>query len=360
MTTKSRIEHVDGLRGLAAMLVVVGHWCELISRQAVPTSLSLGLKATFLDYFSTGRVGVVAFFCVSGFVIPFSFKGETPRARFVTSRFFRLYPAYWLALAGAAILLPLVGPSYSAWNILANATLLPKFLGQPYILGVCWTLTIELIFYGICFLAFSANVLHSARFNFAAVTTFILIGLAMAFYRSTHPGTGMPAGTMTFLAVMHFGTLTRLATLERSREAGILTPIALGILVVGVVAADTIGYRHNSDSELGWIAMSTGYLAGVALFLLCIYRQWFGGRIMVFLGAISYAVYLFHPIVHELCRHFWTSFSDWRSATLVLTPIYFATSLVVATLVYRFVELPGIELGKKFSAIKWSRKIRRS
>src|SRR5438045_9287952 len=58
---------------------------------------------TWTRYFEFGITGVVLFFAISGFVIYGTLRG--PRAgtgrRFVISRFFRLFPAYWVSvLAG--------------------------------------------------------------------------------------------------------------------------------------------------------------------------------------------------------------------------------------------------------------------
>ena len=49
---------------------------------------------------NAGRLGVVIFFAISGFVISFSIKlaHRYPVREFLTTRFFRLYPAYWLSI----------------------------------------------------------------------------------------------------------------------------------------------------------------------------------------------------------------------------------------------------------------------
>ena len=49
---------------------------------------------------NAGRLGVVLFFAISGFVVPFSIKlaHRYPVREFLVTRFFRLYPAYWLSI----------------------------------------------------------------------------------------------------------------------------------------------------------------------------------------------------------------------------------------------------------------------
>jgi len=105
MTTISRrLAYIDGLRGVAALMVVVQHGMETaFSHAPADSALRQVVKLVFLDDFNIGRVGVVAFFCISGFVVPFSFAGPAPLRAFVVSRFFRLYPAYWLSILCAVI-----------------------------------------------------------------------------------------------------------------------------------------------------------------------------------------------------------------------------------------------------------------
>jgi hypothetical protein len=79
-------------------------------------------------------------------VIPFSLKNKGFRD-FWISRFFRLYPAYWLSI----LLVVLVGGSIPAvLTLVINVTMLQKFVGFPDMIGVYWTLQIELIFYMLC------------------------------------------------------------------------------------------------------------------------------------------------------------------------------------------------------------------
>ena len=56
---------------------------------------------TWPDYFEFGITGVVLFFAISGFVIYGTLRGPRGNAgrRFIISRFFRLFPAYWVSMA---------------------------------------------------------------------------------------------------------------------------------------------------------------------------------------------------------------------------------------------------------------------
>lgn len=123
-----RDQRLDALRSIAALLVFASH-------------IGGALDARFLDAmlhrFNVGHVGVVAFFLISGHIIPQSLRhgGRV----FVIRRFLRLYPLYWLncLLLGGA---PLV--------LLANLTMTPSLFGIPALNGGAWTLAVELAFYG--------------------------------------------------------------------------------------------------------------------------------------------------------------------------------------------------------------------
>ncbi|WP_176484597.1 acyltransferase family protein [Sphingomonas spermidinifaciens] len=343
---RQRLDHIDGLRGIAAQMVVFGHWAEYVGHVVPNPALHAGLTALFREGFNTGRLGVVAFFCISGFVIPFSFSGTHPLRSFIVSRIFRLYPAYWVSIAAAALLFPLIaGIHFDALQVAANLTMVQPLLRQPDMLGVYWTLFIELIFYGICFLAFAGRLLHSARFNLAMMAGFLGLALLIGLYRWLHPTSGLPVGLPTYLAAMHFGTLARLALIERDRLAARLFWPAAAMLAICVTVANTLAYLYARNELVGWMAANTGYLAGLALFLGCAARGWFRGRFLAWLGLLSYSVYLFHPIFMQLNVALWPTM-DWRAGIALLTPLIFVGSLVVAWAVQRFVEAPAVRAGR--------------
>src|SRR4051794_11550923 len=90
-----RFAHVDALRAIAALLVVWTHAAEIFGR--VPGGSWLWTVARDYDF---GRIGVVAFFGVSGFLVPRTIDPAQPQAarNFIVRRFFRLYPAFWLSV----------------------------------------------------------------------------------------------------------------------------------------------------------------------------------------------------------------------------------------------------------------------
>ena len=149
---KRRLESVQILRGVAALLVVLVHAAQRQDRLAVP--------AEFLSNFAyLGSIGVDLFFVISGFVMAMSmqnYSGTTGAARFLRQRAVRIVPIFWIwSLAFACVWL-LKGHTINLINVLNTLTLIPVFDLGAYdapVLGVGWTLAFEASFYVIVALA---------------------------------------------------------------------------------------------------------------------------------------------------------------------------------------------------------------
>lgn len=341
-----RLTHIDGLRGLAAVAVMVSHYLEQVGKILPASNVRTAIDVLLFGPFCLGRLGVVAFFCVSGFVIPFSFPRRNPLRGFVVSRLFRLYPAYWLAVCAAALAGPAAGYSFTTGQLVANLTMLQKVFGQGDMNGVFWTLRVELVFYALCALLFLAGRLHDARVQFAAVLGFMAAAGAIGLLHVLKPGFQASNAMPTYLAAMHFGTLCRLHYLEGNATARKLFWPALAFLLVANTGANLLGYVGMDDLPVTATGANTGYAAGVLLFLACVHYRLFRRPALVWLGAISYSLYLFHgvylPVVPIAAVAFGLGLPAFAVSVAAMTVLAFATSW----LVYRFVELPAVRRGR--------------
>lgn len=345
MTPSTRLDHLDGLRGFAAVLVLYQHLVEYLGAAAPADALArahLDWTFAWLDF---GKLGVVIFFAISGYIVPSSFGGAMPRTGFVVSRFFRLYPAYWVSILAAAWLLPMLGqPGFTATRLLANATMLQSALHQKDVLDVYWTLLIELTFYALCFALFSVDKLRSPR---ALASLFVAL-LALAYVGAVRRGGGqggIPVGVPLYLAVMLFGACMRLATLERNAVARRLcAPMLLALLVLGPLVWSTAYDDHTHKESV--MASVSGFCLAVLGFVAVIRWRFFTARAWVYLGAISYSVYLFHPLALEVGR-FASSTSAWPLAALIQVGVTLALTAAVAHAVHRGIERPAIRFGKR-------------
>ena len=139
-----RLRHIDALRAVAALLVLWRHVADAY------VGLGAGVGGRWLmsiaDSIDVGRIGVVAFFLISGYVIPFSIHPErsAPIGTFLIKRFFRIFPAYWLSIPlGAFATCWLWGRPFGVREFLVNLTLLQDFFGVTPAEGLYWTLLVE-------------------------------------------------------------------------------------------------------------------------------------------------------------------------------------------------------------------------
>ncbi|WP_162260619.1 acyltransferase [Terrabacter sp. Root85] len=154
----SRIGVLDGLRGVAALAVVLYHYF-FRSAEFYP---ELGDP---VRWFWPGQYGVQLFFIISGFVIYLTLERSTLRS-FAVSRFIRLYPIYWVcvALTGACVaLFGLSGRETTFLEWLANLTMFQRYFGVAQVDGAYWTLAAELGFYVQVAFLFYAGLLRCQR-----------------------------------------------------------------------------------------------------------------------------------------------------------------------------------------------------
>lgn len=149
-----RLLFVDGLRGVASLMVVFYHLNENL-RPAVAAWFPRILDALFGHF----NLGVDIFFVLSGFVITYSVRNglHTWRylGRFALRRSIRLDPPLWVTILLEVALIhvslyffPALGTPTPGWKeILSNVTYTQRFLGYPDVAPVFWSLTYEVQFY---------------------------------------------------------------------------------------------------------------------------------------------------------------------------------------------------------------------
>jgi peptidoglycan/LPS O-acetylase OafA/YrhL len=141
---RQRLGWIEVSRAVAACLVVAYH----VSGHVKDMTGRAGPAAVF----RFGHSGVDLFFVISGFIILFVHHpdiGQPARlGAYLQRRAVRVFPIYWVATAAVMLISAVVGHLHlDAALVLRSITLLPT--GGALILGVAWTLQLEILFYGL-------------------------------------------------------------------------------------------------------------------------------------------------------------------------------------------------------------------
>ena len=144
---RQRVAGLDGLRGLAALFVVVNH----VFLRAFP-GYPVDRAPFWAAWFIYGRFAVVVFIVLSGFSLALSPARHGWRldgvSRFARRRARRILPAYWAALAFslavAWLLVPPPGQGVpDAKSVVVNGLLVQNLVGAPSPNRSFWSMAVE-------------------------------------------------------------------------------------------------------------------------------------------------------------------------------------------------------------------------
>ena len=344
-----RLKYLDSLRGLAAMTVVLQHIVEGILRHTlVENHIRTVLEILFRYCFNWGRFGVVLFFLLSGFVIPFSLRGPSAIRKFVIRRLFRLYPAYWFSLILAVLAGAFVtGQQFFTITILANLTMLQEFTGKQNVVPAYWTLSVEILFYLLCALVYyksaplrPTTVVWTIAANLAIAMIFVAIG--QVFHRH------FPLGLPLHIALMFFGTTLRQASFENSAFAKEAIPKLLVVFAVVIPCTQFFSIiKDDANSFDNPTAFTAAYFLALAVFMFSVQRRSFVGPVSGYLGKISYSIYLVHGIVLSVAAPLLMLTPPWGAAAFAVT--VFISTIAISILSFHLIERPAMDWGAKLA-----------
>lgn len=332
----SRLEFLDSLRGLAAIMVACAHFIERTPLHG----------SAFFQYVNFGQVGVVCFFVLSGMVIPYSLKeGERPLSGFFISRFFRLYPAYWFSLILACIVvLYVANGSLDKRVLLSNITMLQALLRAPDMFGVYWTLLIELFFYISCAFLFKIKVLKNQFAIFMISIGLIATALAFSYMRFILEKK-IPVAIPLALSLMFFGSLWR--TVSTGENDQPVRKMCYGYLLafsLALVPICLMSYNKDYGNGENAISYIISYCIGMLLTILLTSKLKLSGSLLVYLGSVSYSVYLIHPFFLEISYKYTSMDDDFNPIVFI---VYLAATVTLASASYFAIERPSISFGHK-------------
>jgi peptidoglycan/LPS O-acetylase OafA/YrhL len=331
---------LDGLRGLAALAVVVLHvW--MYTDAHFPTRVRSDLLDRVIGEF---RIAVVLFFVLSGFLLSQPWIGTPPTrpprlGRYAVRRIARIGPAYWAAVLGSFILLHgsghgreiAVGDLPKFMVFLANV--FPATRGQ--LDPPLWSLHIEVSFYVV--LPLIGLALLRAKRPLLVCLALIVAGLAWTTVGALHAWSPEALWTLpSYLGAFTAGiAAAHLKGSDRFRVG----------LVLGTVAVVLNGWWHSRGGTgvpghaIGDLPAALGF--GAIIWSIAARP----GRLLASppfraLGTLSFGIYLWHmPVMYALELH--DRFPQrFVPAIEWVLPITFA----VATASWYLIEKPAIAL----------------
>lgn len=375
----SRIAAFDALRGLAACTVILSHLLVVMRGQAEPLydqafAWVQWLEWTPLGALWNGHAAVVLFFMLSGFVLYLLLaKARLSIPAYVAKRVVRLYVPYLAAVAlgiiGALLFAgqPLAGfngwiDKFWSWPVTWASVgdhlwFIGQFNSDRYDFTI-WTLVHEMrisLVFPIIFLMVRRMRWWTALMPFV-VASVTLVALRQPAVKQTVDVVGFAAqgGLTAYLLTVHYLLAFAIgASLAHHRETLFAAyrrlpgraRLSLGLLTVllyvyGSPAMHVFGLQTMMPYD--WPLM----IAGALLLVICAAEPGLRRRLetpgLLYLGKISYSLYLFHPLVLLAMLHLFAG----RLPLGWLLLLTFVLCFVVSDLAWRLVEKPALTLSR--------------
>lgn len=321
--SSGRFLELDILRGLAAFSVLCFHYTSKFTASFSPPTPPL-------FKFSLGFYGVGLFFMISGFVILMTLEKTERPLDFIISRFSRLYPCYWAAIILTFTIVSifhLPGRETSLSQAVINMSMLQDWFGIKEVDGAYWTLAIELSFYLLMFLLFVTKKLKH-------IESFSLAWLILMVYNNK----------LLWLTHLHIPNWIRITHLLNYGNLFIA-----GIFFYNLKTKGNTWYRHAGLA----LCLIVQYIIRfnmveplvIASFFFIFYlfvlekMAWIINRPMIFLGSISYSLYLIHQYIgYVIIRYLYSIHANALLRFIVPT----ICSLLIATVISYAVEKPAM------------------
>jgi peptidoglycan/LPS O-acetylase OafA/YrhL len=358
--TSQKIGFANGLRGIAALSVIIGHYlgtfwkltdavAGLTGIVRAPVVPPVFVELVISSPVNLGAFGVALFFLISGFVIPLSFQ-TYGRLDFLVARFFRIYPTYWIGLSASLLVLVIgVGLQGVPFPHSAVEVLFGYLIGMRDIVfvksvdGVVWTIEIELKFYLIC--ALIAPWLREGSLKVFWIPCVLLV------IACTLGAVLIPSATATTL---YFALLSApyllfmfIGVAFNFLYRGKLQAPAAGLAVLGMMLMFGVAQHFNF---LAYDAFLLSFAAAVAVFAAAMRFPKIIGSIPLigFWADISYPLYVVHGLTGYVLIEVLLArgIGPWPAILIAFTVV-----TILAVVLHVTVETSSREMGRRMAVI---------
>ncbi len=371
--SQTHVPALDGLRGIAILLVVIYHSVRYGGMQPIAT-----LDQIFFTLGRVGWSGVDLFFVLSGFLITgilYDAKGEDRYFRhFYARRILRIFPLYYGFLCFFFVILPsliLRGEQFSSpwkdqiwyWTYFVNVETAIKSGTSVPALVHFWSLAVEEQFYVVwpwVVFVLSRRTLMHASIGIMAGSLGLRVALRFmahlpfaAYVLTPSRMDALALGGLLALLAREPDGLTRLVRWARS--AVVLSTVFLGIIFIwrhGLAFLDavvqTIGFSLLAILFGGILVIAVASPPGTVA------GRLFAHRFLRFFGRYSYALYVFHhPIMFYMSSFFSVArlprlAGSQLPGQLAFTTVAASVSLAAALLSWHLYETQFLKLKALF------------
>ena len=348
---------LDGLRGIAILLVVIYH------------------NFGFIDYFFFGWLGVDLFFVLSGFLITDillnSLGSENFLRNFYMRRVLRIFPLYYLALIIFLVILPAVkfplDLSYYTenqvwiWTYLQNWLYIFKNPGHSTTLNHLWSLAVEEQFYLFWPLIILLLKKPKALLVFISLLLLAVLGLRLWVW----------SNQITNLAYFNLYTFSRIDGICIGCMVALIQRINAGFfqkyithIVLAFAAINFCFFFINRSYQFSFPYLAlVGYTTFAMMFGLLVNEVVTGKSKLVdillnngllkFFGKISYGLYIFHwPVflmISPWLTNYIPSYTSDDSTKFITATGATLVAILVSWLSYRYYESHFLKLKTRFS-----------
>ena len=354
------LKAITGVRFFAAFYVVLFH--TRMGRSMAEHGM---VRAGY--FFGNGYLAVPLFFLLSGFILAYTYAGQIDKPggyrRFWEARFARIWPVYALSMVLASI--PHANFA-SGWDVAASVLMVQAW--NPFRVGmagagniVCWTLSVEALFYVI--FPWVQTWVERRSLSAAAWATGAMLAVCIGLNTASRTLGYAAYGVFRWvpLAALHvpeFLTGVGLGNYFLRRLMGRQARGRNGLITYGSMLAAVVWLCRPGD---GWTSVVVVAFAGVILGLAeerTLVSRFLSTQTMVLAGGISYSVYLMQMPVKSWVMT-GTEAIGLRSEVgrLGLTAV---ALIVVSWVLFRWVEDPARRVLRSGFAALEERRMRRA
>lgn len=353
-STQNRFAFADGLRGLAALWVVFFHLSEGHHVDSLRSVLPNFINDILFNF---GHLGVAIFFVLSGYVMAYTVQSSAVDTKlsikFILRRFLRLTPPYYFAIifAIAFLLLKRIStqenvtlPSVSDFFI--HLLYLQEFFNIHEINTIFWTLCIEVQFYifFILLVLFSDYINKFSNLTNGRALVFTIVGLLSLPWAFHHELAVFWTGSFikywySFMA----GALVCWGIQGSTSQRYFVIIYILAIATAGLITEQQFVFTAGLTASLLLFAGLNNYM-----------NSWLNWKWLQKIGLISYSLYLLHnPITGASANIIHRLLPQGVITDLVVTVAALTTSLITAWIMYKYIEMPSIQLSHKISPVNY-------